>query len=319
MAQAELKTAPLKKVAEKVLVDGEEVVKGSNEFLTLTQEFEIGKKYMFELASKNPEREQPVVDMSTKRSVTHKQFKPFQNIVFTSQIVWNGQRRMIRYYDGCDTIFQDKQPKDKDTVDQLIRQSKPRNFLDGKFGCFGDERMLLLYLNICSWNGESLFKTRASDTIFISVNADKKATEETEKLDRIELALQYAREATPTKMLIHANFLGIPTIDYDSDNDLSEKEIRIAYRKEASANAASFIESYGNKTIEIKYYIDKALSSGLISNKFNPNKATWGSNNSEICDISGLKTLEGISQRLFEFSQEAEGEEFLIQLKAISE
>jgi len=35
--------------------------------------------------------------------------------------------------------------------------------------------------------------------------------------------------------------------------------------------------------------------------------------------VSGLKTNEALSQRLFEFSQSEDGEEFLIQLKAISE
>ncbi len=91
------------------------------------------------------------------------------------------------------------------------------------------------------------------------------------------------------------------------------------YRKEASRNPKAFIESYGNKTLEVKYYIDKALLNGTINNKFNPNKATWGKSNTVICDISGLTSSEAISQRLFEFSQTPEGEEFVLQLKAVSE
>jgi len=323
MAQAET-SAPLKKesigaVKETVEIEGESVEKGSNEYIALSQEFDAGKKYMFELAERSLERELPTIDMVSKRAITHKPFKPFQNIVFTSQIVWKGQRRMLRYYDGCTTIFQDKQPKDKETIDQLISGTNrdKYNFLEGKFGCYGDEKMLLLYMNICSWNGESVFKTRTSDTIFIPVNADKKATEESSRLDRIETALQYAREATTNKMLIHANYIGIPIVDNDSGNELSEKEIRTAYRKEASRNPENFIESYGNQSIEVKYYIDKALQSGSISNRFNPNKATWANSNAVICDISGLKSQEAISTRLFEFGQSEEGEEFLIQLKSL--
>lgn len=321
MAQADTLTAPLKK-QELISVkgwEGEVAAKDSDEYKVLTQEFDVSKKYMFELAVKNPERENPVVDMFTKRAAPHKEFKPFQNIVFTSQIVWNGNRRMLRYYDGCTTIFQDKQPKEKEQIDQLIRQSKERHFLDGKFGCYGDERMLLLYLIICSWNGDSPFKTRSSDTIFISSNPDKRATVESEKLDRIEEALKLAREASKSKMIIHANYLNVPIIDYDSGNELTEKEIRTAYRREASRNPDAFIESYGNKSIEVKYWIDKALEKGLISNKFNPNKATWGKSNTEICDISGLKSMEAISQAIFEFSKSEAGEEFIIQLRAISE
>lgn len=309
MAQA-VKAAPSKKEA----IGAAEL---TNEELALAQEFELDKKYMFELANKNPEREMPVIDMVTKRAMPHKEFKPFQNIIFTSQVVWNGKRRMLRYYDGCTTIFQDEQPKEKEEIDQLIKQSKPRAFLDGKFGCYGDERMLLLYMNICSWNSESPFKTRTSDTIFTAVNPDKKASIESDRLDLMEKALQYAREAGNNKMLIHANYLGIPVMDYDSGNELSEKEIRTAYRKEASRNPKNFIETYGNTAIETKYYIDKALEKGIISNKFNPNKATWGTNNTAICDISGLKSYEAISTRLFEFAASEEGEEFLIQLKSL--
>lgn len=319
--------APLKKAEpKKVTVDlggsTEEVIEGSNEHLVLTQVFDPEKKYMFESAVKNPERELPVFDTLSKRVVAHKPFRPYQNIVLTSQIVWNGQRRMLRYYDGCSSIFQDKQPRDKETIDQLIANTSRDKYklLEGKFGCYGDERQLLLYLNICSWNGESPFKTKSSSTVFVPSNADKRATAESAHLDEMEEALKYAREATSLKMRIHAAYLGISDVDFDSGNELSDKELRTEYRKEAARDSKRFIETYGNKSIEVKYYIDKALEKGTITNKFNPNKATWsGKNNTVICDISGLKSNEAIAQALFEFSQTEEGEEFLIQLKAVSE
>lgn len=280
--------------------------------------FDVNKKYVFEAAVKNPERELPVIDMVTKRPAPHKEFSPFRNIVLTSEIVWEGERRIIRYYDGCTTLFADEQPKDKDVIDGLIKRSKKRALIDGKFSCFGDERLLLIYLTICSWNGESPYRTRTAPAIFVAQNPDKAAEMESEKLDLIEEALRYAREATDTKMFIHANYLGIPDTDWDSDNKLTPKEMRTKYRQEASRNPKKFIESYGNKTIEIKYYIDKALEKGTINNKVNHNKASWSSG-TVICDISGLKSSEAISQKLFEFSQSEEGEEFVIQLKAISE
>lgn len=327
MADAVTTTAPLKKDAPKKVSinlggNDEEVIEGSNEHIALTQEFDTSKKYMFESAVRNPEREMPVIDTLSKRAVPHKPFRPYQNIVLTSQIVWNGQRRMLRYYDGCTTIFQDKQPRDKDTIDQLIANTSKDKYklLEGKFGCYGDDRMLLLYLNCCSWNGESPFKTKSSDTVFIPSNADKRATAESAQLDEMEEALKYAREATSVKMRIHASYLGIPMSDFDSGNELTDKEVRTEYRKEAARDPKNFIATFGNKSIETKYYIDKALEKGIITNRFNPNKATWGSkNNSVICDISGLKSSEAIAQRLFEFSQTEEGEEFLIQLKAVSE
>ena len=312
------KKAPLNK-DELVEIGGFNLKKDSKEYQALIQEFETDIKYMFELAELNPEREKPVIDARNNRVEPHKKFKPFQNIVLSSQIVWNGQRVNIRYYDGCDSIFVSQQPKDKDVVEQLIRQTQQRNFLEGKFGVYGDERMLLLYLNICSWNGDSPFRTRTANAIFLPVDTGKKAIAESAKLDQIEEALGLARKASKVKMLIHADFLGVPVMDYDSGNELTEQEIRTEYRKAASRDAAGFIESYGNKGLETKYYINKALQKGIISNKFNPNQATWENSNRLICDISGLKSHEAIAQRIFEFASTEEGEEFLIQLKAVSE
>lgn len=308
MADAKV-LAPSKKEEKKWLVEEE----------YLAMEFDPQKKYMFELATKNMERELPVLEVDGQRTrpIPTEQFKPYQNIVLTSQIIWKGQRRIIRYYDGCTSIFADEQPKDKEEIDQYIKVTRRREFLKGKFGAYGDEKMLLLYLNICSWNANSPFRTRSANAIFVSCDTIKAASEESKMLDLTMEALQLAKDASVTKMMIHASYLGIPMDDWDSGNELTPEEIRAKYRKKALMDAKGFIESYGNKSIEIKYYINQALIKGLISNKFNPNKATWGSNNNVICDISGLKSNDAIAEKLFEFSQLQEGEEFVIQLRAL--
>lgn len=315
MADATTLVAPKKD--EKVELEGHLVKKDSKEYLFLTTEFDADKKYMFELAEPNLERELPIIDVREKRPIPHQKFKPYQNIVLTSQIVWNGSRVNIRYYDGCDSIFVSQQPKEKESIDQFIKQTRVRAFLEGRFGVMGDEKMLLRYLMICSWNGESAFRTRTANSIFKPLDKGKQALVESSKLDRIEKALGFAKEASETKMLIHSHYLGIPTTDYDSGNDLTDKEIRTAYRQWAIQNPDEFVKSYGNKNIEIKYYIDKAVEKGLISNKFNPNKATWKDSNSIICDVSGLKSNEAIAEKVFEFSQTEDGVEFKLQLAAL--
>ncbi len=284
----------------------------------LAMEFDPQKKYMFELAVQNAERELPVIEVEGQKSraIPTEKYKPYQNIVLTSQIIWKGQRRILRYYDGCSSIFADEQPKDKEEIDQFIKVTQPRAFLKGKFGAYGDEKMLLLYLMICSWNEESPFRTRSANVIFKASDTVKVASAEAKKLDETERALQLAKDASKTKMIIHSAFLGIETEDFDSGNELTEGEIRTKYRRRALQDAAYFIDSYGNKSIETKYYINQALIKGLITNKFNPNKATW-QNGKEICDISGLKSNDAIGEKIFEFSQLEDGQEFQIQLKAL--
>ncbi len=307
MAHAE--TAPLLKTPSNP--------KGAKEIAALSQTFDTNKTYIFELAAKSMERTHPIYNLRTKRNEPHKPFKPSQNLILSSQIVWDGQRVNIRYYDGCDSIFQQEQPKEKEVVDQLIQQTKRLRFLQGRLNVKGYDRMLLLYMMICSWNAESDFRTSTANAIFIPLNAEKKAIALSASMDNIEKALGYAKDATETKMLVHCNFLGIPVNDWDSGNALTPKEIRAAYRKYALNNADDFIRSYGDNTLETKYYIDKALKDGVINNKLNPNKAAWGNSNTPICDISGLTSNEAIGERLFQYSKEEGGDEFVIQLKAI--
>lgn len=314
MANAPVKEAPVKEKGPESIEN-----KWKKEDAFLAQIFDPEKKYMFELAEENPERQLPVIDMHTKRPAAQPKFRPYQNIVMTSGIIWKGQRRWVRYYAGCDSIFIDEQPKDKDNIDQFIKQTPRYEFVDGKFGVYGDERMLLLFLFISSFNGDSEFRTRSANIVYKSCNSEKRATAESEKLDSTEQALELAKAAPFSKILVHADYLGIPLKDYDSDNDLTEKEIRTAYRLEALRNSKNFIDSYGNKKLEVKYYIKKALTSGKIDYTTNPNKAVWQSSGRVIKDISGMRSFASVLDSLFEFSQLEEGEEFKVQITALFE
>lgn len=326
MADALTQDAPLKKRGRKPSVN-QEIVNEEPRELTkeekaLAQKFNPNIKYMFELASKVPPRDKPVMIIEggqngAARPERNREFPKERNLVFTSQIVWNGERRILRYYDGCKSLFTEDQPQNKEVIDQLIRQTKRRKFVDGKFGCFGDERMLLLYMNLCSWNVESEFRTRTADAVFRPINKEKQLSAESHKLDEQERALQLAKDATISKMKMHSYYLGIPQFDYESGNDYTDDEIRVEYRKAALQDPTKFIESYGNKKLELRYYIDKALEKGLIHNKFNINRASWQGSNAEICDVSGLRTNEAIGDRLFEFACGDGGEEFSIQLKGL--
>lgn len=312
MANASPKEAPVKETGA-----GTKTKTLSKEELFLAQTFDEDKKYMFELAEENMPRQTPVWNVRTNRPEPQKSFKPYRNIVMTSMIIWKGQRRGVRYYDGCDSIFQDEQPKDKDTIDQFIRQTDRRAFIDGKWGCHGDERMLLLFMYVSSFNQESEFRTRTANIIYKPSNSEKKAVVEEEKLDLAERALETAKNALLSKIMVHADYLGIPLKDFDSDNELTEREIRTAYRKEALREPKGFLESYGNRALETKYFIKKALASGLIDCTTNPNVAAWKSSGRKITDINGLRSAAAICDRLFEHSQVEDGEEFKIQLHSL--
>ena len=46
-------------------------------------------------------------------------------------------RYLIRYYDGCTTLFVDDQPKDKDTIEQLVRSTRELFFQSGYLHIYG--------------------------------------------------------------------------------------------------------------------------------------------------------------------------------------
>lgn len=316
MANAK-KTAPLSNDDVEVL--DEPKLSFEDEMLAeLGIELEPKRKYMFELAQENPIREMPIVDMREKRNLAHKKFKPYNNIIFTSQIVYNKQRVTIRYYDGCDTLLVSKQPKEKEVVDQLINQTRAKNyhFRNGGFGAYGDEKMLVLYMFIASWNGGSSYKTRTSETIWFSKDETKAASSISKRIDEQEKALKYAKEAATKKMLIHANYLQIATTDWDSGNELTEEAIRAEYRKFALERPSEFIESFNDSSLELRYFIDEALRNRTIVYK--EHQAMWKTG-TPICAIDGLQTEEGVSAYLMKFAEKKEGEEFVIQLKALSE
>ncbi len=296
---------------------GSPAISLSKEDMILEQlgiEIELGRKYMFELVDENPDREYPVIDMREKRNMPKKKHKPFRNMVLTSQIVWGKSRTIIRYYDGCETIFASDQPKDKDAIDQYIKQTAPRNFLNGLIGIHADEKMLLVYALACSWNAHSPYKTRTSDSVFVARDENMRAISAGNEIDRQEKALTLAKEATKKKMRIHANYLQIATVDWDSGNEYTDDAIRAEYRKYALQNPKTFIDSYNDSSLELKYNIDKALEQGVI--KFDNNKITWKTG-TVIGDSGGMRSHEGISAELMKISQTVEGEEFVIQLNAL--
>lgn len=288
------------------------------------------KKHVYVLCNENPEREagMSVIENGREFRINQKKFKPYLNLLMRSAIYWNGDpatkpqgwgnyeagKRMIRYYDGCTTLFPEDQPKDKETVDQLMNSTRQRVFANGYLEVFDYEPMLKLYMDYCSYNEESPYKVPTISAIFKPINEDKQAEKEEARINALEKALELAKETKEDKMFIHGNFMGVSMFDDTTGNKLSEKAYRSAYRRVATEQPERFVATYDDKSIFTKYWIERAIETSEI--RFNNNMAVWKSG-STICDLSGLKSHEGKVQKLVEFASLSEGEEFLSQLKAL--
>ena len=288
---------------------------------------DINTKYVYVLAEKNEKRGRIYDEHGAPRGESD--YKPRRNLLLRSSIKWpggkdpfsgkerNAGRHLIRYYDGCTTLFIDDQPKDKETIDQLCNNTRELSFLHGYLSVYGYETLLKNYMDWASYNGDSPYKIPTTDTIFVLLDSEKASKVEAEQLDLAEQAMKLAKDAKENKMMVHAEYLGISFLDEKTNNQRSADAIRTSYRMVAKNDPATFIRSYNDKSIETATYIQTALKTGEISTTLIPNKAIWSKTKVEICDISGIKSHEGISNKLLEFSQLPEGGAFDDQLRAL--
>ena len=288
---------------------------------------DINTRYAYVLAHKNERRGKVYDENGNPRP--EREYKPYMNVLLKSSIIWpggkdpfSGKERAagkhgIRYYDGCTTLFIDDQPREKDTLDSLIQATREMWFSDGYCYVFGYDTMLKNYFDWCSYNLESPYRVPSVDAKFKPVDAEKSILAEGELLELEDKAAGLAKDASLNKMMVRAKYLGIAVEDSITSMPFSEKAIRIEYRKAAKANPKNFINSYNDKTLEIRNWISDAIDTGEIDIKAMQGKAIWKKANSVIGDIAGLKDRDLIIDKLVEITQVEDGADFLAQLKAI--
>ncbi len=288
---------------------------------------DINTKYAYVLAQKNEERGRVYDENGNKRGEV--EYKPYMNVLLRGSIVWDGSvdpfsnkprnagRHQIRYYDGCTTLFIDDQPKEKETIDQLISSTRDVVFNHGFLFVYGYDSMLKLYLDWCSYNENSPYRVPNSIAKFKTVDSEKQSQTEAEQLEMEDNARDLAKNAPMKKLRIHAKYLGVLAENLVTGQPLSEAALRTEYRKYAKQNPKHFIASYNDKTIEVTTWITDALNTGKISTTVIPNSATWQKSNAVITDLSGLKAQDLIIEKLVELTQTDDGADFLAQLKSL--
>ena len=287
---------------------------------------DINRRYAYVLAKKNERRGKIYDENGNVRG--EPPYQPQVNILFRSSIVWDGSIdpfsknprnkgvHQIRYYDGCTTLFVDDQPKEKD-IENFIAATRQANFDHGYYFVFGYETMLKLYMDWASYNEDSPYRKPSADIKWKTLDTEKQIMEEGSVFDLEDKAIEYAKTASLKKMKLHCRYLGVSLQDPVSSIELSEKALRIEYRKAAKADPKDFVKSFDDKALEIKTWIAEAIAVGKISTTTLPNKATWAKGGGIIMDISGIKAPELIVEKLVEFSQMEEGGDFAHQLKAL--
>lgn len=283
----------------------------------------VNTRYVYELALKNEKRGNVFDDRG--RPMPEDEYKPRQNVLLRSAIVLDKDnefgkpkgKHLIEYYDGCSSLFSEDHPKDQKTM-ETFRQSTREVLLNkGRVTVYGYDTLLKTYMDICSWNGASPYRVPTADAIFVPVDTETIAEQDEEFLDILEKALALAKNATEKKMRVHGKFLGIDEVDIKTQNPATVKAMRAQYRKAAQADPKEFIKTYNDKSIQVQNWIEKAMETGEISTSLIPNQAVWAKKGVVICDISGLKSKEGILNKLIEVAASEAGAEFNEHLSAL--
>lgn len=287
----------------------------------------LNAKYVYVLSLRNDVRGR-VYD-ADGNPVKDPEYPSRRNLLLRSSIAWPGGqdpfskkdrpagKYFIRYYDSCTTLFVDDQPKEKETVDQLLAATRELHFIKGYLEVYGYEVMLRNYLDWCSWNEESRYRISRVDAVFKLLDTEKIRRAEAATFDKVEEAMDLAKKAKSKHMRIHAKFLDIADVDLQTMQPLSDESIRTEYRKMAMHNPDLFIRTYNDKSIHLKAWIELAIGKGDISTTTIPNKAVWPKSGEIIGDISGLQSKEGILNKLIEIAQSSEGAPFKEKLEVL--
>ena len=288
---------------------------------------DINTKYAYVLAQKNEPRGMVYDENGRKRGEI--EYKPYLNLILSSSIIWDGKvdpfsgkprsagRHKIRFYDGCTTLFVDDQPKDKETVDELVASTREIIFRFGFCFVYGYDTLLKSYLDWCSYNEESIYRMPTVAVKFKPVDSEKQIRDDEVELELEDAARDLAKSAPLKKMNIHAKYLGISFEDEVTGHPLSDSAMRTEYRKYAKAEPKHFLTSYNDKTIEVTTWVAEALNTGKISTTKVANTAVWAKGQTVICDLSGLKAQDLIIAKLVELTQIESGADFLAQLKTL--
>ena len=288
---------------------------------------DINTKYAYVLAQENEPRGRVYDETGAPRGEV--KYKPYMNALLRSSINWDGTadpysgkprsagRHLIRYYDGCTTLFMDDQPKDKETIEQLIQGTRDVVFAHGYYFVYGYDSMLKTYLDWASYNENSEYRIPTVPVKWKMVDTEKNSENDSLLLELEDKARDLAKSATYKKMLMHGRYLGIQQVDDITGQPLSEKVFRIEYRKFAKNSPKHFVTSYNDKSIEVATWITDAIDTGKISTSKLPNHAIWSKGESVIMELGGLKSADLIVNKLAEFTLLEEGADFLEQLRAL--
>lgn len=284
------------------------------------------KRYVYFLINEN-KKFNDTFDLKSGQPVPTPKYPPSVTIPNVSSIVWPGGKdpfgkdrpygkHLIRYYVGCTNLFVDEQPKEKEIIEQFMRnQFNQFQFTHGRCDVYAADSMRKMFMDLASFNIESDYRSTSVKAFYKPYDEVKEKKSQGDRLKKQREAMNLASTADDAQVEWHAKFLGIPFVDYDTQDVRSLEMIRIDYEQKAADNPEVFIDTFGKTEFKAKHLVEQAVQSGLISLKKVPGKAVWNKTKVEICLIPENCSQKEAIGLLTNFSTTKEGTTFLKELE----
>lgn len=224
--------------------------------------------------------------------------------------------RTIRLIRGASSIWMDEQ--EGFTPQYIQRNKQDIVFNNGYLRVPRTNRTLLNFLLNSDDYDKKESRMRNKRAKYTLVNSTEVEEQELKNEEKRLRAINYAMNATPEDMLIHAEFLGI-----QMNNEFGEQKtmakVRVEYANKAGANPDHFMTTAGTTASKIQFFVKKALADGHIDVSTKKGYAIWSNTDVVICEIPfGMKANDAITE--FALSKTKEANLFYERVKnAVSE
>lgn len=244
--------------------------------------------------------------------------KAYESVVNEMPVYDNSSNsvRTIRLIRGASSIWMDEQ--EGFTPQYIQRNKQDIVFNYGYLRVPRTNRTLLNFLLNSDDYDKKENRMRNKRAKYTLVNTAEKESEELKKEEKRLRAINFAMNASPEDMLIHAEFLGI-----GMNNEFGEQKtlakVRVEYANKAGTNPDHFMNTAGTTASKIQYFVKKAMSDGHIDTSTKKGYAIWSNTDTVICEIPfGKKPYDSITE--FAMSKTKEANLFYERVKnAVSE
>lgn len=261
------------------------------------------KEYIFQLTQKF------YPGNTTKPPYPENFFLRNTDIIFDEE---SGTERNIRYLEGVNTIFEDEQ----EHLSEAKKNQRPQiRFTNGYLRVPNNKTSLIKFLTSSNMFDKKKQRMETVLPVYTLLNFEEQEKQAVSKAEVRMNAMKLAMDAPIEVMVPHAQFLGL-RFKNEYNVERTDKAIRVDYLNFADKNPDTFIKTYNNPLVKVRYIVNKAMNVGMIDITSSKGQAIWGDTKKFIVQIPDK--AEPLSF-LSEFCLTEKGKEFFAQLKSIAD